>query len=93
MAGCGTTDEGILLRKSGILAPILILAPIPVQRIKDAIHYDLRLTVCTLEDYRLFPRLHKLRVKPSEGAYKGGYGNGSGLGFSSMKSCLLSAGL
>jgi alanine racemase len=47
--GVATTDEGILLRKSGILAPILILAPIPVQRIKDAIHYDLRLTVCTLE--------------------------------------------
>jgi len=47
--GVATTDEGIALRKCGIRAPILILAPIPVERIKDAICNDLRLTVCTVD--------------------------------------------
>jgi alanine racemase len=47
--GVATTDEGIALRKCGIHDPILILAPIPVERIQDAVCHDLRLTVCTVD--------------------------------------------
>ncbi|MGA7835920.1 MAG: alanine racemase [Acidimicrobiales bacterium] len=38
-------DEGIELRKSGITVPILLLAEIPAATIRDALRYDLTLTI------------------------------------------------
>ncbi len=44
--GVASVDEAILLRKAGIKLPILILSSILPKEVKEALEYDLTLTVC-----------------------------------------------
>jgi alanine racemase len=44
-----TVDEGILLRRSGIRAPILVLSPIAPGEVRRALEFDLSLTIATRE--------------------------------------------
>lgn len=45
-------DEGIELREAGISVPILILGYTPVEAAKDAIEYDIMMTVYRIEDLK-----------------------------------------
>ncbi|WP_410982319.1 alanine racemase [Bacillus cereus] len=45
-------DEGIELREAGISVPILILGYTPVDAAKDAIEYDIMMTVYRIEDLK-----------------------------------------
>lgn len=45
-------DEGIELREAGIFVPILILGYTPVEAAKDAIEYDIMMTVYRIEDLK-----------------------------------------
>lgn len=44
-----TLDEGIELRQSGLMQPIIVLSVIPVQDVLLAIKYDISITVTTLK--------------------------------------------
>lgn len=45
-------DEGIELREAGVTVPILVLGYIPVEAAKDAIEYDIMMTVYRIEDLK-----------------------------------------
>ncbi|HEK9100407.1 alanine racemase [Bacillus pfraonensis] len=45
-------DEGIELREAGISVPILILGYTPVEAAKDAVEYDIMMTVYRIEDLK-----------------------------------------
>ncbi len=50
--GVDNVDEGLVLRKSGIKKPILILGFTPSWRMQDAVRAGLRMTVSTIEQVR-----------------------------------------
>ncbi|MBY0597856.1 alanine racemase [Bacillus bingmayongensis] len=45
-------DEGIELREAGVTVPILVLGYTPVEAAKDAIEYDIMMTVYRIEDLK-----------------------------------------
>ncbi|MDZ5607686.1 alanine racemase [Bacillus pseudomycoides] len=45
-------DEGIELREAGVIVPILVLGYTPVEAAKDAIEYDIMMTVYRIEDLK-----------------------------------------
>ena len=47
--GVGALEEGIILRKAGIKAPILLLGLIPKDQVDSLLFYDLVPTVCDLQ--------------------------------------------
>lgn len=55
--GAASLDEAITLRDAGVEAPILIQGYVPLWGIRDAIHYDLTVTLYELDFARLCNRI------------------------------------
>lgn len=51
--GVNSLEEGKLLRKNGIKAPVLILGYVPLNQLKEVVEYDLRVVVYNLETLRI----------------------------------------
>ena len=49
MFGVAISDEGAVLREGGIDTPVLVLGPVVGECIRQAVQYQLTMTVCTPE--------------------------------------------
>lgn len=77
--GVNSLHEALDLRSAGIAVPILLLGYVPLNRLNEAVRYDLRLTVCNQETVTALERLKpnkkvRLHVKLETGTGRMGLG-------------------
>lgn len=77
--GVNSVDEALQLRSAGVALPILVLGYIPLTRLPEAVHHDLRVTVHNPETVAALTKIRteqkvKLHIKLETGTHRLGVG-------------------